>query len=148
MATRPHLLYVVNGIPHVPAPGGPTRAFHLVRAAAEAGEVTLVAVVEGDATPDSAPIAECCDRIEFVPAPPPLAADSGPGLIGDAPSVLWRFDPRPLRAAVANLLRTQHVDLLIVEHTELAAALAPLQRQWGGPSLADLHNVLSVHQRR
>lgn len=160
MASRPRILYVTNGVPRVPAPGGPTRAFHLVRAASTVGRVSVVAVVDDPATVAPPSSDSVWSDLHDAPAPMPVAPPATlrpifrafqwvrATLLGSAPSILWRFDPRPLRATVETLLRDGDVDLVVVEHTELAAALAPTLRRWGGPALADFHNVLSVHQSR
>lgn len=163
MARRPRILYVVYNVPHVPAPGGLTRAFHLVRAAAGVGEVTLAGAVEPDVAIHPEAIAPYCRALHLAPAPPlpsppaplrPVArlARAAQALLDDhAPEVLWRFDPRPLRALVAGLLSATAMpfDLVLTEHVELAAALLPVLRAHPVPAaLADLHNVLSVHQER
>lgn len=157
----PRLLYVVYNVPHVPATGAFTRAYHLVQAAARVGRLTLLGVVEPElpAQPEHiAALAPISERVETVAAPPlaptrlprPLATARrhANDWLGREPSILWRFDTRPLRDRVAVLLATGQYDLVIVEHTEMAAALRPVVQAWGGASLADLHNLLSVHQRR
>lgn len=162
---RPRVLYVVYNVPHVPAPGAFTRAFHLVNATARVGRVTLVGLVEPDlpAQPEHLEaLAPLCDELLTVPA---LPAPSPPPLVRALtqplrrafrrlsrhpaiPSIWWRFDARPLCALVARLLARGGYDLVIVEHAEIAAALRPIVAAWGGPCLADLHNVISVHQAR
>lgn len=140
MARRPRILYVVYNVPYVPAPGGLTRTFHLVRAASGVGEVTLVGAVEPGVAVHPEAIAPYCAALHMVSVPPPPAmpmplrpvlrfARGARALLDDhAPSVLWRFDPRPLRSLVAGLLAAAPYDLVLTEHVELAAALLPVLR--------------------
>lgn len=154
------LLYVTNGVPYVPSTGGPTRAYHLLRAAAGLGPVTLLGVGKDEAEPRHASGRALCETVELVPAhhlpyryqalPQPFrpAARRLDHLIAARPAVQWRFDAEPLRTAVRRRLASNRYDLVIAEHTEIGWALRDILQAWGGPTLADLHNVLSVHESR
>lgn len=159
--TRLRILYVTHGIPSIPAPGGATRAFHLVQAASEIADVTLLGVVEPSASPRQDAMERVCSEIHQVPAPhphhcvsrlwrllPASLSDTTRRILTVKPVVEWRFDAAPLRDAVSGLLRRRHYDLVIVEHTEIAWALHDILREWGGATVADLHNVISAHEAR
>lgn len=157
---RRRILYVAYGLPHVPATGGPTRAYHLVRAAAEGADVTLMGVGEDESSSRHSTVRAFCDEVEFAPAHHlrsgqyPVPAPLTPAVrrldraIKVRPSVEWRFDTRPLEAAVERRLQGGGYDLVVAEHTEIAFGLRHVLRSWGGPSVADLHNVLSIHECR
>lgn len=155
---RPRILYVTHGIPHVPGPGGSTRAFHLVHAAAQLGEVVLVAVIEGKPV-GREDMVGLCAHLHEVPAPHCHDVRSWPGpwhpiaqrisrTLEARPKVTWRFDHEPLRDTVRKVLREEDFDLVVVEHTDLAWALHDFLHHWPGPKLADLHNALSIYERR
>jgi len=150
MRDGPRVLYVVHGAPHVPAPGGPTRTYHLLRQLARAAEVTALCVLEPSVRGETAAIDSFCRRVDTVPAPAVRSCHGWPErlLCASRPTVLWRFDPKPVREAMHRLLCRGCFDAVVVEHTELAYALADIVGRWGGVSVADLHNVLSVHEER
>ncbi len=160
----PRILYIVHLIPYVPGPGGETRTFHFVRAAAQAARVTLVAVDGATSAADGAAIAALCEDVHVVPSLPEHTVPPAPdGRIAGAAvrlsrSVrsLLRSDPFPagwlnhaaLHRTVSALLATRRFDIVVVEHTDAAVSLESLLRAWGGPRVAALHNVLSTLERR
>jgi len=65
------ILYGVRVVPYVPAPGGLTLTFHLVRAAAGIADVSLLAAADGPATARLDMLEPLCAGIHLVPPRPP-----------------------------------------------------------------------------
>ncbi len=158
------ILYVVRVAPYVPSPGGLTRTFHLVRAATGIADVTLLAAADDPATARLDMLAPLCARIHLVPPPtPPSAAATQArplprplGRVAAGVRALTRANPYPqgqidraaVRAAVRDRLRTERYDLVVVEYSEIAALLRDVCHAWGGPRIADLHNIDFALARR
>jgi len=158
------LLYVARKAPYVPSPGGLTRTFHLVRAATGVADVTLVAAADDPATARLESMETLCERVYLVPPPPsPSTAGGTPrplprpfGRVAGSARALARPDPYPagqvdraaVRQTVRGLLGAGRYDLAVVEYTEIVSVLREVCRDWGGPCVADLHNVDFALARR
>jgi glycosyltransferase involved in cell wall biosynthesis len=59
-----------------------------------------------------------------------------------------RSDSSGLMDIVTDLLARQEFDVVVVEHSKLAAMLVDMLRAWGGPCIADLHNVMYALEQR
>lgn len=155
------LLYVVRHVPHVPAPGGLTRTYHLVCAAAAIAQVTLLATEYDPATDELEQMRALCEDIHFVPPPshlrprPRLRRRSlarGLGVV----QALTRPDPyakiptnrAALRAMVRESLQSGRYDMMVAEYTDLAMLLCDEVTAWGGPAVANLYDLDSMLQRR
>src|ERR687888_166485 len=118
---RSRLLYIVRWIPYIPSPGGITRTFHLVHAAMEEADVTLVGAAEDPSFVRLETMSGLCEQIHLVPAP---ARPSSPGarsadprprflcrvidglrpLVDANPYIKGQFDQDGLQRTVRNLL--------------------------------------------
>src|SRR5919201_180426 len=163
---RSRILYVVRWIPYVPSPGGITRSFHLVRAAMEEADVTLVGAAVDPSSVRLEAMTGLCERIHLVPAPArpsstPVRAgrplrrflcrviDGLRPLVDANPYIQGQFDQDGLQRTVRDLLQTNGpYDVVIVDCTETAAIVREVLVQWGGPTIANMPDVLSLHQRR
>lgn len=154
------VLFVVEHVPFVPATGGTTRTFHLLRAACDLGHVTLISLWGDPADQRYAETRRMCSDVRIVaPIFSPTSASSAegnrrPSLKGAAVSLVTKLPAvqRRIRAiarflltrAVAEYLRNGHYDLVVVEHTDLAATLGSCMLRWDGPAIATLQDVTSV----
>jgi sugar transferase (PEP-CTERM/EpsH1 system associated) len=163
---RPRILYIVRSIPYLPSQGGLTRAYHMVRAATEVGDVTLVGAAEEEETARLDMMQPLCQEIHLVPHPPLAFLPPQPPwrnylphrvgwalagirtMLGTDPWPAAHYDRTALRAKVRNLLVTGHFDLVVVEHTQFASLLYDIIRDWNGPAVVDMHNVLYMLERR
>jgi len=161
---RLRLLYVVRTVPHVPAPGGLTRSFHMVRAAAQVCDVTLVSVEDDPGSARLDQMEPLCAEITLLsparqasPAARPAFAlprpirrtlDSLDVLIHPEPYPATGIDGPALRQTVRRLLRTRRYDGVVIEYAEIAGLLGDVLREWGGPRVADFQNVDSVLAQR
>lgn len=157
------VLFVVRNIPHVPSTGGLTRMFHLVRAVAQIADVTLVSAADDPAHVDLTMMQPICQHIRVVPCPVAQAQPTvGPKILRPVTRAmgivhaLTRSDPFPvgqvdrlaLRHEIRTLLQSNHYDVVVVDHTQLAGMLRDIVRAWSGPSIATLHDALSVLEYR
>jgi len=161
---RPRILYIVRSIPYLPSQGGLTRAYHMVRAATEVGDVTLVGAAEEIETARLDMMQPLCQEIHLVPHPGmdgrsrsgPRAVVSGiawslnsvRSMLGNDPFPEAEFDRAALRTRVTAILATSRFDLVVVEHSELASILGGELQTWGGPRAADLHNAMYLLTQR
>lgn len=163
---RSRILYVVRWIPYIPSPGGITRSFHLVHAAMEVADVTLVGAAVDPSSVRLEAMNGLCERIHLVPAPArPSSAPERSGcppwrllcrvvdglrpLVDANPYIQAQFDQDALQRTVRDLLQTNGpYDVVIVDCTETAAIVREVLVQWGGPTIANVPDVLSSHQQR
>src|SRR5205085_1016629 len=163
---RPRILYVVRWIPYIPSPGGITRSFHLVRAAMEEADVTLVGAAVDPSSVRLEAMNGLCERLHLVAAPArPSSAPVRSGrplqrflcrvveglrpLVDANPYIQGQFDQDGLQRTVRDLLQTNGpYDVVIVDCTETAAIVREVLVQWGGPTIANVPDVLSIQQRR
>lgn len=171
---RPRVLYVARYLPYVPSSGALTRSFRLVEAAAAAYDVVLIGKAQEQRDGRlSAVRSLCCEVRELRSQPGVLpraisvpmryvqALSSRRSPFRPAGAVLNRLrmfegmrrmsqrtDRSGVRAILTSTLKQGRCDLVIVEHTEIARKLSDLLEAWGGPRIADLHNVMHVHEER
>jgi len=161
---RPRILCVVLHIPYVPSTGGMTRVFHLVRAATDVADVTLVGAAEISASANLDMMRPLCERIVLIPppsrrrlfepwprsAPAPVrhARDIVRALRRVNPYMHGRYDQAAIRASVGDLLRREDYDLVLVDSNELGEILRQDITAWRGPSVVILHNVQWMQQFR
>jgi len=157
------ILYVARYIPCAPLSGGTIRALHLIRAASGIADVTLVGAESDPSRCDFDLVAPLIASVQLVP-PLPYRDESRPmpGLpiplryAYNVARLVTRPDPfsrlmidrEAVCRAVYDLLRSQRVDLVVVDYTEVAAAMADVVKAWGGPSVAAVMDVLSVLEDR
>jgi polysaccharide biosynthesis protein PslH len=171
---RPRVLYVVRYLPYVPSPGYLTRTFHLVRAAAQVADLSLIGAPHDPLHARVKPLFDMCADVHVLDVPPGAPPPFINTLIHRARAVHARYPAaRPLgtllqRASalrekyqglqevdysgldktVTRLLGKQRYDLVVVEHDDIADMLSDTLKAWGGPRIADLHSVMSVQKRR
>lgn len=154
------ILFVVEHVPFVPASGGTTRTFHMVRAACEMGAVTLVSLWGEPSDPRYAEVRRLCSEVRIVaPIFSPTwasgtAAKKRRSLKGTMVALVTRLPAvqRCIRTTVRwalvqvvrRRLQTSRYDLVVVEYTDLAAALSKLVQRTRVPAIANLQNVDSV----
>jgi glycosyltransferase involved in cell wall biosynthesis len=158
------ILFVTQHVPFVPAGGGTTRTFHLLRAVSELGPTTLVSLWGDSSDVRYESVRQMCKGIHIIgPFFSPTsgsspAADGRLSLKGMAVGTVLRMPAvqRRIRATVRTLLvlkvrrelRSGQYDILMVESTDLAAALSRPVRGWHGKAVANLQNVDSVARDR
>lgn len=157
------ILYIVHLLPYVPSGGGTTRTYHLVRAATEIAEVTLIVAEDDPSGPRVEETGVAYAAVHIIPPPNPLARTnrlSPPWrpmvrtwkavrkLTGDDPFPEGALDRQTLRTTVRDVLAAGQFDLVVCHQLGVAAAIQGILEQWGGPRVVDLMDVLSVLEDR
>lgn len=158
-----HILYVVHLLPYVPSGGGTTRTYHLVRAATEIADVTLIVAEDDPVGPRVEETGVAYAAVHIISPPDSLAHThraSTPRrpmarawkvfrkLIGDDPFPEGALDRQALCATVRDVLAAGRFDLVVCHQLGVAAAIRGVLEQWGGPCVVDLMDVLSVLEIR
>lgn len=146
---RPTALVLANRLPFPLDDGWKMRAYHVVRGLARASDVTLVTFHGGDARVVEDFRASLPVPVEVLTVPPPrphTLARVLLGLVTPLPLHVWNHRSRPLRRALADLLRRTRFDIVVAELAALYpyfSAFPPETRR-----IIDTHNIDSVVFRR
>lgn len=137
------LLFLTSRLPYPPREGHQLRSWHVLRALAEAHDVTLLSFARADDLPaECAPLRETVAALETFPIPAEhsrraLAIAAARGCVGTQPFVACKYASAALRTRVAALL--DHIDLVHVDMLPLLANLPPGALRT--PLVLNAHNV-------
>ena len=120
--------------PYYPYPlshGGAVRIYYLLREIAREFDVTLLAFIDGDAAPDTAPLLEFCARLVLVKKP----SYREPRWSTLLPPEVHEFRSPAMRRAIREERAAFGFETLQVEYTQLADCGATCPCEAGGSNL-------------
>lgn len=124
------ILVITASLPYPPASGGALRAYGILKGLGEFGhEVTLLSFHDGRVSPETTPLAECCQKIVTVEPPMRTKMDRLRTLLTSRqPDIARRLYSESMADALRNLLTTMQFDVIQFEAIEVVCYL-PLAKQ-------------------
>ncbi|MBI5670695.1 MAG: glycosyltransferase [Chloroflexi bacterium] len=143
------VLLLTQVLPYPPDSGPKVKTYHVLKYLAQRHDVTLVSFVrESDKPEHIRHLHSLCERVVTVPMARSAARDArflGHSLLTGQPWMMLRDERPEMRAALAELARTTHFDVVHADQLNMAQYALPFQTS---RKVLDLHNALWVLYKR
>jgi sugar transferase (PEP-CTERM/EpsH1 system associated) len=147
-----NVLWLTNGLPYPADSGARIRDFHLIREAARTARIHLFSLIlPGDPT-DAGELQDFCKSIETFTLPGPLSGHKLVGFIrcclAQRPLAAFPFYFAETSRRLRSIIAREKIDILQIEHSQLAAYLDAAPPEGTCRTVLSLHNVCFEQYRQ